>query len=143
MSWKSESAARRSPLHEELGFTFWWDVRKLWEADLPVAQIPVAELEWLLDLPFWSDGLQKLAVGGRDVATNPERYRLEYERTMIADLSYPINVIWLRERWTIMDGVHRLLKAHLLRRDMILAKLARSEDIPLFSRQWWEPHNHP
>jgi len=142
MSRKGEPT-RRSPLHDELGFTFWWDVRKLWTADLPVELLRIADLEWLLDLPFWNDGARKLAVCGRDVAADPERYAAEYRRTLAADLSYPINVIWLRDRWTIMDGVHRLLKAHLLRRSTILAKLAYSDDIPLFSRQWWEPHNHP
>lgn len=143
MTTESAPAPRRSPLHEELGFTFWWDVRKLWEAELPVVPLVVSELEWLLDLPFWNDGKRKLAVCGRDVAADPDRYRSEYERTMAADLAYPINVIWLRGRWTIMDGVHRLLKAHLMRHDTILAKLAYADDIPLFNRQWWEPHNHP
>jgi hypothetical protein len=85
----------------------------------------------------------ELAVSGRDVATEPDSHRAEYERTMAADMSYPINVIWLNGRWTIMDGVHRLLKAYLSGHDTILAKLAHTDDIPLFGRQWWEPHNHP
>lgn len=46
-------------------------------------------------------------------------------------------------RWTIMDGLHRLLKASLLGLEAIGAKQARPRDIPKFSRQWSEPHNHP
>lgn len=143
MAPEAEDRSQHSWLDAELGFTFWWDVRKLWNADLPVVPMPVTELAWLLDKPFWKDGRRKLAVSGRDVASDPGRYRLEYERTMAADLVYPINVILLGGRWVIMDGVHRLLKAWLLGRETIDAKQAREDDIPLFSREWFEPHNHP
>ena len=121
-------------LDDELGFTFWWDVRKLWVADLPVVAMPIRELEWLLDLPFWDDGPQELTVSARNVAAHPEHHQLEYDRTMAADLSYPINVILLKGRWTVMDGVHRLLKASLLGHDTILAKQAHPSDVPSFSR---------
>jgi hypothetical protein len=130
-------------MHAELGLTFWWDVRKLWEADLPIVSMPVAEFEWLLDIPFWDNGSQEMALSGRDVAAQPELYRDEYKRTMVADLACPINVIRLKGRWTIMDGLHRLLKAYLLDYETIPAKQAHPQDIPLFSREWWEPHNHP
>lgn len=130
-------------LDDELGFTFWWDVRKLWEIQLPIVAMPVHDLEWLLELPFWDDRPQDLAVSGRDVAAHPERHPVEYHRTMAADLGCPINVIWLKDRWVIMDGLHRLLKASLLGHDTILAKQAFPCDVPNFSREWWEPHNHP
>ncbi len=132
-----------SALHVELGLTFWWDVKKLWEVDLPIVPMPVAELEWLLDIPFWDKDSQDMALSGREVAAQPELYPDEYKRTMAADLACPINVIMLKERWIIMDGLHRLLKAQLLCHETILAKQAYPQDIPLFSREWWEPHNHP
>jgi len=127
----------------ELGLTFDWDVQKLWAANLPVVAMPVRELQWLLDKPFWKDGATRLAVSGLDVAGNPGRYPAEYERTLAADLSYPINVILLRSRWVIMDGVHRLLKAWICGHDTILAKQAQEQDIPLFHRHWSDPHHHP
>ena len=127
----------------ELGFTFYWDVRKLWDVDLPVSSMRVQELEWLLDLPFWKDGGQKLVLRPRDVAQHPERYRYEYERTMATDLSCPINVIFLRGRWVIMDGLHRLLKAWICGHDTILTKQAHETDIPLFARKSTELSNHP
>lgn len=130
-------------MQTELGLTFYWDVRKLWNVDLPIVQMRVQELDWLLDKPFWSDGPNELVVCGRDVANDPERHREHYERALAADLSCPINVIWLRGRWVIMDGVHRLLKAWLCSYETILAKQAREEDIPLFSRRRTDPHYHP
>ena len=130
-------------MQTELGFTFYWDVRKLWEAELPIVPMRVQEFEWLLDKPFWKDGHKKLALSPRRVAADPERYRAEYERAMAADLSCPINVIFLSGRWVIMDGLHRLLKAWLCGYDTILTKQAHEQDIPLFIRKPTDPHNHP
>lgn len=79
----------------------------------------VAELEWLLDKPFWKDGQQKLALRPREVAANPKRFQADYQRAMTGDLSRPINVIYLRGRWVVMDGLHRLLKAWMCGHEMI------------------------
>lgn len=84
-----------------------------------------------------------MALSGRDVAAQPELYRDEYNGTMATDLACPINVILLKDRWIIMDRPHRLLKTQLLGYETIQAKQAHPNDIPLFSRERWEPHNHP
>lgn len=132
-----------TPLQIELGLTFWWDVRKLWAADLPIVEVPLAQLERILAYPFWKDGSKEVTVSGHDVAAAPEHYPAEYERTMATELAYPVNVILPSGRWTVMDGLHRLLKASLLGLETIAAKQARPRDIPKFSRLWWEPHHHP
>ena len=98
-------------MQTDLGLNFFWDVRKLWAADLPVVAMPVRDLEWLLDKPFWKDDHRQLALRPCDVAADPQRYQADYERAMAADLSCPINVIYLRGRWVVMDDLHRLLKA--------------------------------
>ena len=118
-------------------------MRKLWAADLPIVAMPVRDLEWLLDRPFWKDGHRKLALRPRDVAAHPERYQADYQRAMAADLSCPINVIYLRGRWVAMDGLHRLLKAWMLDRETILAKQAHEQHIPLFRRKPTDSSNHP
>lgn len=130
-------------MQADLGLTFFWDVRKLWAADLPVVPMHVRELEWLLDRPFWNDGRRKLALRPHDVAANPERHPVDYKRVAAADLSCPINVIYLRGRWVIMDGLHRLLKAWMYDHETILAKQALEHHIPLFSRSPTDPSNHP
>ena len=93
--------------------------------------------------PFWKDGHRKLALRPCDVAANPERYLADYDRAMAADLSCPINVIYLRGRWVVMDGLHRLLKAWTCGHEMTLARQAHEEHIPLFSRKPTDPSNHP
>ena len=130
-------------MQTELDLVFSWDVRKLWAMDLPIVPMHVRELEWLLDRPFWQDGSHTLALRPRDVAAAPTRYRADYERAMASDLACPINVIYLRDRWVVMDGLHRLLKAWMCNHETILAKQAREEHIPCFSRKPTEPSNHP
>ena len=45
------------PLHEEHSFDlpFWRDNDKLWALDVPVEEISVDELLWVMDIPFWED----------------------------------------------------------------------------------------
>ena len=86
---------------------------------------------------------RKLALRPCDVAAHSERYQADYERAMAADLSRPINVIYVRNRWAVMDGLHRLLKASMCGHEMISARQAHKEHIPLFSRQPTDPSNHP
>jgi hypothetical protein len=138
-----ERAWPRTWVQTELRLDFFWDVRKLWTVDLPVVPMRVRDLEWLLDKPFWKDGPRTLALRPRDVAAHPEHYQADYERALAADLSRPINVINLRGRWVVMDGLHRLLKAWTCGHETILAKQAHAEHIPLFSRKPTDPSNHP
>lgn len=137
-----ENDVNASAVYAAPGIDFHWDVRKLWAAALPVVDLDVADLAWLLDLPFWT-------VRGRsnvrplEVATGPDGFADEYARVMRSDLQYPINVIWLQGRWVTLDGLHRLLKAHILGHVPITAKTAYRDDLPLFRRRADEPHNHP
>jgi len=48
------------------------------------------------------------------VIDNPEAHKEEYERTMKADMEYPIDIMENRGRWLILDGLHRLMKAAIL-----------------------------
>jgi hypothetical protein len=129
-------------VHETLGIHFHWDVAKLWRVDLPVVELDVADLAWLLDLPFWTvddrDDVRPI-----EVANEPGRFAVAYHRAMRADLRYPINVIWLLDRWVALDGLHRLLKASIRGDTKISAKTAYLVDLPLFQRAADEPHNHP
>lgn len=118
-------------MHRELGFDFWWDRRKLWAIDLPIVEMPVKDLAWHLTHPFWSEAGEPLAVSPLDVAESPDEHQEQFQRTMSADLAYPINVIYLKGRWLIMDGYHRLLKAHILGQESILAKQAQEWHKPL------------
>jgi hypothetical protein len=93
---------------------FHWDLSRLHGLDLPVMQIEVRELAWHLELPFWAYDGRPFQVTPLQVAADPELYAEQYARTLAADLSYPIDVVRRPDgRISILDGVHRLLRAHL------------------------------
>jgi hypothetical protein len=81
-----------------------WHVDRLWEAarELPVQQLPVAELERCLDEACWF---------APDQPPTPRAVAQHAKRIYDADLSLPI--ILSAEGW-LMDGVHRLAKAWVL-----------------------------
>lgn len=90
-----------------------WNLDRLHELELPIESIPVGELVWQLMLPWWRDAEGPFAVTPEQVRSDPQRYPKQWERTMNADLRYPIHLV-RRRRWVVLDGVHRLLKAQIL-----------------------------
>lgn len=120
---------------KQVGFDFSWDERKVWALDAPVEELPLSELEWHFDIPFlWTkpDGFYDLKPS--TVLQHPEQYPEEYERTVRADLRYPIDVMRYRERWVILDGLHRLMKASVQHEQAVrVRKIARSA-IPLIQK---------
>ncbi|GAA0578550.1 ParB N-terminal domain-containing protein [Kribbella sandramycini] len=103
---------------------FWWDAAKLHALDLPVGELPLEELAGHLELPFWADGGRPFQVSPRQVAADPARYDEQYARTLAADLRYPIDVARrLDGRFTVLDGVHRLLHAELAGRAVVAVRV--------------------
>lgn len=97
----------------EVGFDFSWDERKVWEIDAPVEEMGVDELTWHLDIPFlWSKPDGYYDVRPRWVLEDPQKYVDEYERTLKSDIMYPIDIMWWRGRWVILDGLHRLMRQY-------------------------------
>jgi hypothetical protein len=96
---------------KEVGFDFSWDERKVWELDIPAEEMPIDELTWHFDIPFiWSKPDGYYDVKPSEVIQYPEQHTEEYERTMQADTAYPIDVMFWKKRWLILDGLHRLMK---------------------------------
>lgn len=89
-----------------------WDVEALWALDLPARPFPIDRLLWHLDVPVWALDGQKYALTPRQVLRSPFRYAREYQRVRAASLVFPIEITRLKGRWLILDGVHRLTRAH-------------------------------
>jgi hypothetical protein len=100
---------------------FVWDADRLRELDLPTRTVPVSELEWHLDLPLWSVDDVPFQVTPRQVAAQPGRFPAQYQRTLAANLW--VDVVERTDRLTILDGVHRLLKAVIIGRDRIVVRV--------------------
>ena len=98
---------------QQVGFDFSWDEKKVWSLDVPTEALAIDELTWHLDVPFlWSkpDGYYDLTP--REVLKHPDKFADEYHRMRDADTSYPIDIMWWRGRWVILDGLHRLMNLY-------------------------------
>jgi hypothetical protein len=99
---------------------FHWDLNRLHALDLPVTQLRVADLAHHLDLPFWAHAERPFQLTPHQVAADPFTYRAQYNRTLAADLRHPLDVVHRPDdRITILDGVHRLLRAELEERPLV------------------------
>ncbi len=98
-----------------------WDRTRLYALELPVVHVAVADFRWFLDLPLWSIESVPWQVTPRQVMTEPERYPMQWQRTVAADLRYPIHITEYRDRWTVLDGFHRLLRAEVERKATVPA----------------------
>jgi hypothetical protein len=63
------------------------------------------------------------------------RYAEHHRRTMAADLGCPIDLLLRNGRWVILDGVHRLLKADLLRLGNVPVRRLPAAMLPTSSRR--------
>ncbi|HEU0031192.1 MAG TPA: hypothetical protein VFQ53_11205 [Kofleriaceae bacterium] len=101
---------------------FDWDRERLHALELPVDEVAVCELRWQLDLRWWKHDDRHFAVAPNEVRTDPIRYHVHWQRTHAAQLTFPIHLAETTPaRWTILDGVHRLLKADVLGHSRIRA----------------------
>ena len=103
---------------------FHWDLELLHALDLPTVSLQVADLADHLDLPFWAYDGRPFQVTPHQVAAAPVRYREQYARTLAADLRHPLDVVRRPDdRVTILDGVHRLLRAELEGRTTVAVRV--------------------
>ncbi|HET9059694.1 MAG TPA: hypothetical protein VFN61_07210 [Acidimicrobiales bacterium] len=94
---------------EEAGFDFHWDPAKVWALDVPVTELPLEDLAWHLDLPFWS-AKADYDLAPRIVMVRPNEYPEHWDRVQKADPAFPIDIMAWKGRWVILDGLHRLAR---------------------------------
>ena len=111
-----------------------WNQGLLWAIDRVPQQLRVEGLRWHFDLPWWRAGDEGwFQVHPRDVMADPDQFPHHHRRIIDADLSFPISVIWRRDRWQILDGIHRAAKAELLGLDEIAAIVIDAKDLAAIS----------
>lgn len=69
----------------------------------------------------------------KEVLNNPERYVVEFSIIKDADLRYPLEVMFYKERWLLLDGLHRLAKAYLTGKHIVDVRKIPKGVIPLIS----------
>lgn len=117
---------------QDVGFDFNWDVKKVWELDVLSEEMPINELVWHFDVPFiWSKPDGFYDVKPIEVMEHPERFPEEHERTMQANTSYPIDIMFYKNRWLILDGLHRLMKQSIEGKQTVRVRKIPESAIPL------------
>ncbi len=123
---------KRPKILEEAGLDVYVDESKLRDLDIPVRQMQLVELEWLLDLPVWEmDGTDDWNLSPRDVLEGKPNSSTHKSVIENADLSHAIVIIHNRGKWIILDGFHRLAKAYQLKQSSIDVKILTS-DMPAY-----------
>jgi hypothetical protein len=91
-----------------------WDLNQLHRLDLLKISVRVADLAHHLDLPFWRYDGRPFQVTPREVAADTAKYHEQWDRVLAADPRQPLHVVRRADgRLTILDGIHRLLRAEL------------------------------
>jgi len=92
---------------------FWWHRDRLFALELPILHRQMTELRPFLSVPTWRAGRNAglFQLTGWDILANREKHADHWQRTMAADLRYPLTCYQLPDRLTLLDGYHRTLTA--------------------------------
>ena len=126
------------PKHKEHAFDlpFWRDNQKLWALEVPVEEMNIDELLWILDLPFWEDEKGNIVITPREVIDKPDKYLSHWDRINAADTSYPIDIMKNKKgKWLTLDGLHRLVKLVLKKEQKVKVRKIPPELIHLTARE--------
>jgi len=109
------------------GVTLTWEVADLTAAaaDLPVEEVPVGELEHLLDEVVWFDADSE----ARDDKPTARAVAVHAERIYGAELEFPIPLASTGE---VLDGMHRLAKAWMMGVETIKVRRFVVEPAPVW-----------
>ncbi|OGG17667.1 hypothetical protein A2721_03105 [Candidatus Gottesmanbacteria bacterium RIFCSPHIGHO2_01_FULL_47_48] len=119
---------------KDVGFDFHWSEEKVWKLEVPIEEMPISGLEWHFDIPFWSTKGGYYDLMPREVIDKPENWKEEIDRTMKSNLEYPLDIMFWKGRWLLLDGLHRLVKASILGQKTVKVRKIPKEVIPLISK---------
>lgn len=125
------------PLHSEHSFDlpFWRDNNKLWALDVPVEEIDIDELLWILEIPFWEDEDGNIVITPNEVIKNPDAYPYHRDKIKNCDTSFPIDIMKNKKgKWLTLDGLHRLVKMFLNKETKIRVRKIPPEIVHLTAR---------
>ena len=107
---------------KDVWFDFSWDERKVWDLNIEQTEIDIEDLIWHLELPFWSYGWNNYILTIIDVVENKEKYKEHYSRIINSNIDYPIDIMFNKWKWVILDWLHRLAKLRILWRKKIIVR---------------------
>lgn len=119
---------------KDVGFDFHWSIEKVWLLDVSVEDISVDELKWHFDIPFWSSENGFYDLRPLEVINDPKKWKKDYDRAMASDLKYPLDIMFWKNNWLLLDGLHRLVKANVLGIKTVKIRKIPVEAIPQITK---------
>jgi GNAT superfamily N-acetyltransferase len=121
-----------------------WDLGRLLALDLPRTTVATADYEWMLDIPMWRDERGTwFTITPNQVRADRGSNPWQWDRTLRANLEIPIHIAQREGRSVIIDGVHRLLKATMIGRGRLPARIVKADDWPAFEDPPPRPETDP
>ncbi|MEI6144594.1 MAG: hypothetical protein WCP91_03265 [Candidatus Berkelbacteria bacterium] len=137
----SKGSDPRPKIIQETGFEFDWDDKKVWELPIEAEEMPIKEFLWHLDIPVWeTEGTDDWNLTPREALENPEREPHHIQKIESSDLKYPIDVMWNKGKWTLLDGYHRLARAYQPGDKTIRIRKIPREFIPEITVKLWKDY---
>ena len=96
---------------QQYAFDFRWDNQLVWNLVVDTESMNIDQLVWHFDIPWLHTEGERFNLTPKDIMQHPKLYKEQHKRTMESDLSFPIDVMYNKGRWLILDGLHRLMKA--------------------------------
>lgn len=123
-------------LPDILDIGFHADEPKLWSVDISVEEIPISEIEHNLDIAYLEqEGTEDWNLTPRMLVENFDKEIFHAKKVNEADLRYPIDIYLHKNKWIILDGVHRFAKAVRLGHETIKARRVSEEIAQLTKRK--------
>ena len=108
---------------KEIDIGFKLNDTDLYSLDLPIEKVLISEIIYNTDIPYLEkEGTDDWNLSPRELIKNWDREITHSKRVEKADLSYPILLYSFKDKWIILDGVHRFTKALMRGNKTILAK---------------------
>lgn len=131
----------RPQIIKDTGFDFAWDDKKVWELPIEAEEIPIDELLWHLEIPVWeTEGTDDWNLTPAQVLQNPEKEPSHSKKIAEINLQYPIDIMWNKGRWTLLDGYHRLARAHQLEQKNVKVRKIPRDYIPQIITKLWKDY---
>ena len=119
---------------KDIGFNFSWDEPKVWKLNVPIEEMDIRELEWHFNIPFWWTKGGYYNFKPIWVIEKPDKYPERNKRIMKSNLKYPLDVMFWKDRWLLLDGLHRLVKAKMIGQKTVKVRKIPQEVIPLIKK---------
>ena len=119
---------------KDVGFDFSWDEKKVWQLDVSTVEMSIEELTWHFNIPFLGSNKGFYDLRPQEVIDHPEQYYEEYGRTMQSNTAYPIDIMFWKIRWLILDGLHRLMKRSIQGEQIVEVRKIPESAIPFIKK---------